>query len=1104
MNNQLSIREFTLIVFLLLSGVSWAQVNISPGTTVSENFNSLGTTATATLPTGWKVDKQSTVRTLGNYTSAGGNTELRAGVNMGSSNGIYNFGAGDATSATDRAIGGISTGDNSKTVNIYLKLTNTGLSDISQLKISYNVEKYKDGSNAAGFSVQMYYSTDGSSWNSAGSDFLTSYAKDNTTTGYDIAPGATTAISDKTLSQSIAASGTLYLAWSYSVTTGTTTSNAQALGIDDVSITGIAAAATTPPVLTAPAAALSGAVGSSFSYTISATNSPTGYALASGTSLPAGLTLGANGIINGTPTQAGNSAAQVTATNGAGTSDPITLNFSIAKGTQSIQFTSLPIKAVTDADFALTATASSGLPVAYTSSNTAVATIEGATVKIVGVGTTQITASQAGNENYNAASDASQTLTVSASPVGTSTLAAWNFTGAGAYTDFTATTFSSALVSANDAGKITRGASAAQSSGSNSFRTTGFKNDGISVSNTDYFQITLRPVAGKKITVSSIDARLAGTSSFATSPGVQSQFAYSLDGVNFTLIGTPVTTTGTPAIISFPNLNETEALREIHANQTLTLRYYASGQTTSGGWGFNSPAAADNGLTINGSVADDINSLTAATSTTDVTISGNETIYSPATCKSITIAAGQTLTVAAGAELTVEGNVVNNGSLVLKSDSAHTASLIIKGNATGTMTFERFLKNKKWQLVASPLSGQSISSFLAGNDISSAVEDATIRAMADYNPATNDWNGYFTNSKTGNIIPGTGYTMRRRVAGTVSFTGTPQTGTVSVPVAANWNCIGNPYTSAIYLNNNANGILNRGNLHASNTALYIWDENQSATQYQIINNAGGADYIQAGQAFFLRMASAGSFVFTPDMQSNQPNHKFRSVSTSWRDINLVTTSPAGVYSTQIKLNADMTTGLDVSYDAGLLRSGSEFALYTRLQDDNGEDFALQCLPESISAPVAVGLDYPAGGKVKFEAITSNLEVGCEVWLEDRKAGNLTNLSVEGSKYEVVVSENTKGTGRFYLYVKPKNTTVDCLTNRSVSPNIYMAENRLCINETGNSPYLIDIQDAAGRNLKQFTITDGGASQTALSLPAGLYIVRLKEGNRLFIKKIIIR
>jgi len=54
------------------------------------------------------------------------------------------------------------------------------------------------------------------------------------------------------------------------------------------------------------------------------------------------------------------------------------------------------------------------LPVAYTSSNPAVATVSGSTVTVVGPGTTTIMADQAGNTNFYGAPTVSQPLTVNA------------------------------------------------------------------------------------------------------------------------------------------------------------------------------------------------------------------------------------------------------------------------------------------------------------------------------------------------------------------------------------------------------------------------------------------------------------------------------------------------------------------------------------------------------------------------------------------------------------------------------------------------------------------------------------------------------------------
>jgi ELWxxDGT repeat protein len=84
----------------------------------------------------------------------------------------------------------------------------------------------------------------------------------------------------------------------------------------------------------------------------------------------------------------------------------------VAKANQTITFNPLSDVDVNDPDFNLTATSSSNLAITYASSNTNVATITNNVVSIIGVGTTTITASQTGNNNYNAAIDVAQNLTV--------------------------------------------------------------------------------------------------------------------------------------------------------------------------------------------------------------------------------------------------------------------------------------------------------------------------------------------------------------------------------------------------------------------------------------------------------------------------------------------------------------------------------------------------------------------------------------------------------------------------------------------------------------------------------------------------------------------
>ena len=136
-----------------------------------------------------------------------------------------------------------------------------------------------------------------------------------------------------------------------------------------------------------------------------ATGSTSGLTVAYSSSNTAVATVASNGTV--TITGVGSStitASQSGNVNYNAASDE-TQSLTVNKANQTITFAPLTDKLITDIPFALTATASSGLSVTYTSSNTAVATVSGNTVTIVGAGSTIITASQAGNANYNAASD---------------------------------------------------------------------------------------------------------------------------------------------------------------------------------------------------------------------------------------------------------------------------------------------------------------------------------------------------------------------------------------------------------------------------------------------------------------------------------------------------------------------------------------------------------------------------------------------------------------------------------------------------------------------------------------------------------------------------
>jgi photosystem II stability/assembly factor-like uncharacterized protein len=85
-------------------------------------------------------------------------------------------------------------------------------------------------------------------------------------------------------------------------------------------------------------------------------------------------------------------------------------SFSISAANQTITFTALPDKTFGDADFTVSATASSGLAVTFAAAGSC--TVAGSTVHITGAGSCTITASQTGNANFNPAADVSRTFAI--------------------------------------------------------------------------------------------------------------------------------------------------------------------------------------------------------------------------------------------------------------------------------------------------------------------------------------------------------------------------------------------------------------------------------------------------------------------------------------------------------------------------------------------------------------------------------------------------------------------------------------------------------------------------------------------------------------------
>ena len=233
-----------MLLASVCSGTIWAQDALpitAAAPQVTQDFDGMwnGQEATLDMPQGWRVERQMTApRTVGSFASAATEVMYTGGISLASNakNGTWNFASSSVPS--DCSVGGLSTtvDGGTRCINVMTCLHNAGDEAITKLTLNYDIEKYRDGDNTAGFAVQLYISNDGVTWNNAGEDFYTYFAPDAATIGAEVVPISTTPIADKQLKIDLAAGADLYLAWNISVASGSSPNKAMGLSIDNVVI----------------------------------------------------------------------------------------------------------------------------------------------------------------------------------------------------------------------------------------------------------------------------------------------------------------------------------------------------------------------------------------------------------------------------------------------------------------------------------------------------------------------------------------------------------------------------------------------------------------------------------------------------------------------------------------------------------------------------------------------------------------------------------------------------------------------------------------------------------------------------------------------------
>jgi hypothetical protein len=523
---------------------------------------------------------------------------------------------------------------------------------------------------------------------------------------------------------------------------------------------------------------------------------------------------------------------------------------------------------------------------------------------------------------------------------------------------------------------------------------------------------------------------------------------------------------------------------------------------------------------VGGASGDESNWALAA-NWSNVTIPGvNSWIRIPNATNNPIIGSGTTanckhLVIESGGGLTVEGTLANSGTVTVNSDASASGSLILNGTLNGNVTYNRYLMNDRWHLVSSPVVGQTYNATFFTENYIDHNSGSTAFALIDYDTENNQWNPYPGSDASGTFTSAKGFLVARyaaaSVGGTVGFTGPVATSDVSfTPSTAGyrWNAVGNPFTSAIGINSNVgttNFINNNlSNLAESFVAIYYWDDTDGGIgNYIEINQSSDAFYAAPGQGFFVKAASNATAInFPVSLRTHQGSVTLKSGQAEWPQLEIAAKRGNVRSVATIKFIEGTTPGLDVGYDAGKFKSNPEINLFTKLLDDNGVDFGLQCLPptqlESLTIPV--GLDVKSAGEVTFSINYSSLPGNQIPVLEDRLLNTKTPFEISTNSYTSKVSESENDYGRFYISFS--STTNAAQIKNEPFFKAWYSNNRIQIQGKVEGAAMITLYDINGRVLMQKEVTN--ESQNSLSIPNlgnGIYLVKIAGSNKTELLKV---
>lgn len=470
-------------------------------------------------------------------------------------------------------------------------------------------------------------------------------------------------------------------------------------------------------------------------------------------------------------------------------------------------------------------------------------------------------------------------------------------------------------------------------------------------------------------------------------------------------------------------------------------------------------------------------------------------ITTESNCNNLVINAYAALNIAPNGCLIVNGSltVVDGGTLLLKNTNEQKASLILKGNVSGKIKSEYPVIAGRSQLISAPVKNSPSGVFIN-------------MYLRTYNESASQWGEYIVPT---NIVlqEMKGYELYALSSQVRLFEGVPNIETKSIPVTNSgngMNLAGNPFPCYIDWEDGENDAWQRNSVGSAiyypdpfgsgNYAVYLPGGDDAIS----LNN--GSRYIAPMQGFFVKAEKEGVLTVNSDSRIT----KVDSGQTSLKNTSIklkLSKNAENCDEIIMRVNPNSTFGFDPYFDAVKLpgNTGSSWLYMTSNDETHYSVNSIPTINSSMSIPVGMNCSQSGSFTLSFSG-ANNFEYRYPVYLKDKILNTYVDLRQDSSYTFFQSADMNKD--RFEIFFNsPLN--IDNLEIDNLKVIVFQGS--IEIKGMENVFFNAGLYSLEGKMIssEQGVLTEG--IRLAISnYTAGVYLLKLSNGNKIITKKVFLR